>query len=146
MKLFYKSKSKNKGKNNINSKDSYEISLQRSFQTQIQPIKKSAKKNIKKNYYPIFSNSKKSIEKINKSYKKERIKLSQITTNKTAMKKIKFPNNAEISKKSIDLSVPNSSSKTNNKECIHKHKNSKLNNEKINTNTNKPMISVSIET
>ena len=144
--LFSKSKSKNKGKNNINSKDSYEISLQRSFQTQIQPIKKSAKKNIKKNYYPIFSNSKKSIEKINKSYKKERIKLSQITTNKTAMKKIKFPNNAEISKKSIDLNVPNSSSKTNNKECIQKHKNSKLNNEKINTNNNKPMISVSIET
>ena len=30
--LFSKSKSKNKGKNNINSKDSYEISLQRSFQ------------------------------------------------------------------------------------------------------------------
>ena len=144
--LFSKSKSKNKGKNNINSKDSYEISLQRSFQTQIQPIKKSAKKNIKKNYYPIFSNSKKSIEKINKSYKKERIKLSQITTNKTAMKKIKFPNKAEISKKSIDLNVPNSSSKTNNKECIQKHKNSKLNNEKINTNNNKPMISVSIET
>ena len=146
LKLFSESKSKNKGKNNINSKDSYEISLQRSFQTQIQPIKKSAKKNIKKNYYPIFSNSKKSIEKINKSYKKERIKLSQITTNKTAMKKIKFPNKAEISKKSIDLNVPNSSSKTNNKEYIQKHKNSKLNNEKINTNNNKPMISVSIET
>ena len=131
LKLFPKSKPKNKEKNNKNSKDSYEISLQRSFQTQIRPIKKSSKKKVKKNFYPIFSNSKSSIEKINKSYKKEKFKLSKITTNKTELKKIKFSNKAEISKKSIDLNVQNS----------------KLNNEKINSINinNKPMISLSIE-
>ena len=150
-KLISKSKPKDKEKNNKNSKDkgSHEISLQRSFQTQIRQIKKTGKKNIKRNFYPIFSNSKSSIEKINKSNKKEKIKVSQLTVNKITLKKIKFPNKTEVSKKSTELNLQNSSSKTKtkNKEYIQKNQSSKLNNEKINKiNNNKTMISVSIET
>ena len=148
LKLFSKSKPKNKEKNNKHSKDSYEISLQRSFQTQIKQIKKTAKKNIKKNFYPFFSNSKSSLEKVIKSYKKEKIKSSQLVKNKTALKKIQFPNKSEISKKSSELTNHNFSFKSKNKDNIQNHKSPKLNNEKIkNINVNnKPMISVSIDT
>ena len=91
LKLFSINKNKSKAFNNKNSKDSYELSLQRSFQTQIQQIRKTAKNNIKKNIYPFFSNSKSSIDKINKSTKNEKIKSSQLSSNKTELKKIKFP-------------------------------------------------------
>jgi len=161
MKLF---KTKNKKENYKIEKSSNDISLQKSLQTQIHRVKKNAKKNLKLNFLPHFSNSKSSIEKGNKSYKKEKIT--------TELKRIQFLNKKEIKKsKAINNLLSNNKSKMNNqfteyknnssnilkiKEAIETkkakilpiktHINIKLDNNYYKTNDNsKPIISVSID-
>ena len=90
----------NKGYN-INS---YDISLQKSFQTQIKQLKNFSKKKI--NIFPFFNNSKREINKIKKSYYKEIInKSSENQTNKSTSKKVLLANKKGL-KKSVTTSAP----------------------------------------
>ena len=129
-KLFSKSKPKNKKENNKNDGFSNDLSLQKSFQTQIHQIEKKAKKNIKMNFLPYLSNSISSIEKGNKTYKKENTKSSQIAIDKIVLKKIQFPNKKEIEKsKHLNNLLRNNKSKQN--KDITEYKNNTTNKVKI---------------
>ena len=144
IKLFTKNNhTNNQDTNKYSNINSYDISLQKSFQTQIKQLKNYSKKKI--NIFPFFNNPKRELNKIKKSYYKEIInKSSENQTNKSTLKKIVLTNKKTL-KKSVTNSTPiinlfknntrlfNKGSKTSKEKKINKMNNSspKLQNKKV---------------
>ena len=140
MKLFSKKNQKNNQESNkSNNKYSYDISLQRSFQTQIKQVKNNSKKKIRLNILPFFSNSKPNLDKNKKSHLKEiNIKTSESNLNKPTTKKIQLTNKKDL-KKEIMNSIPLNNLISDSKSKINKeNENSKEKKiKKLNNSSNK---------